>query len=202
MSWDRETAHQRFWRSLLNTRLDSLLANKDELRSLRYNWKTFRYLKDKLRTVLKERGLSLTRCVSEAYGDTWDSDQDSEDDEKGSPDYQKSSHHEVKQIPNAVSLGPTRKIGVCEGEIQGDVVQTSDDCRKVFVQKEGLQEGGEEGGGLLPAKEEGAKKKKLKKAASEEKQSDAGIEGGKPEPKKKKRVRKRPMLGGKFKNIN
>ena len=32
--------------------------------------------------------------------------------------------------------------------------------------------------------------------------ADAGIAGAKPDPKKKKRVRKRPVLTGRFKNIN
>ena len=195
MSWDQETAHQRFWRCLLNNRLDSLLANKDELRSLRYDWRTFRYLKERLHAVLKTRGLSLTKCVAEAYGDSWGSDVDSVDEEKASPDYQKSCAHEVKESPNAVSLGPACEIGVREGEVEGHVVQAGNDCREKQLQTQQGLEGGVEGG--VAQKEEGAEKKKPKVS-----DPDVGLEGAKPEPKKKKRVRKRPVLSGKFKNIN
>ena len=38
--------------------------------------------------------------------------------------------------------------------------------------------------------------------ASKETSEEAGVQGAAPEPKKKKRVRKRPVLTGKFKNIN
>ena len=192
MSWDKETAHQRFWRCLLNNRLDSLLANKDELRSLRYDWKRFRYLKEKLKTVLKERGVSLTQRVAEAYGDSWGSDVDSEDEEKSSPDYQKSCSHEVKKIPNAVRVGPACKVGVCEGEVEGNDVQAGNDFREKQLQTQGLE------GGTAVAQEKGGAEKKKPKVSD----PDVGLEGAKPDPKKKKRVRKRPMLGGKFKNIN
>ncbi len=158
MSWDTETAHERFWRCLLNHRLDSLLSNKDELRSLRYNWQRFRYLKEKLHTVLKERGVSLTQRVAEAYGDSWGSDVDSEDEEKSSPDYQKSCSHEVKKIPNAVSVGPACKVGVREGEVEGNDVQAGDDLREKQLQTQGL-----EGGTTVSQKEEGGAEKKSPK---------------------------------------
>ena len=130
--WVEETAHQRFWRSLLNTRLDQLLSDKENLRSLRYNWKHFTNLKEKLKLVLEERGLSLEGLVAKAFDETWDSE-----DEQKHNGAKKSSPVKVKKTPSdhAVSLGPAREIGVRQGQIQGHVLQAGDDCREKQLQK-------------------------------------------------------------------
>ena len=136
--WVEETAHQRFWRSLLNTRLDQLLSDKENLRSLRYNWKHFTNLKEKLKLVLEERGLSLEGLVAKAFDETWEAqgslDPDSEDEQKQA---KKSSPVKVKKTPSdhAVSLGPAREVGLRQRESQGHVLQAGDDCREKLVQK-------------------------------------------------------------------
>ena len=131
MEWDGETAHQRFWRSLLNTRLDQLLANREELKALRFNWELLVTLKEKLRLVLEERGMSLESLVAKACDENWDS----EDEEKHAP--KKCSPVKVKEPPSnhAVCLGPARKSGLRKGQGQGHVLQAGDDCSQILLQK-------------------------------------------------------------------
>ena len=188
MSWDVATAHQRFWAQLQNRALDSLLESPDELKGLRYKYGVLKRKQQLLQRVLDERGTSMLQLVAEAHGEIWDE----EDDEKNSPS-------EVKVVPvnHAVQVGRAREIGVREGKSEGHVLQASDDCGK-----EDLQEGqgrARPGGGKFP-EEAPPKKKSLKAVVSET--PDEGIVGAKPAPKKKKRVRKRPVLKGKFKLMN
>ena len=131
MDWDGETAHQRFWRSLLNTRLDQLLANREELKALRFNWELLVTLKEKLRLVLEERGMSLESQVAKACDENWDS----EDEEKHAP--KKCSPVKVKKTPSdhAVSLGPAREVGLRQGKGQGHVLQAGNDCSQIQLQK-------------------------------------------------------------------
>ena len=76
--WDQKTAHQRFWDNLVNGALDRLLQCPDEIKALRYNYDEMRRLQKCLGLALDQRKTSMMRIVAEAYGETWDS----EDDEK------------------------------------------------------------------------------------------------------------------------
>jgi len=204
MSWDVATAHQRFWAQLQNRALDSLLESPDELKGLRYKYGVLKRKQQLLQRVLDERGTSMLQLVAEAHGEIWDE----EDDEKNSPS-------EVKVVPvnHAVQVGRAREIGVREGKSEGHVLQASDDCGK-----EDLQEGqgrARPGGGKFPeeappkkksltnqARLDSAGRARLSRKAVVSETPDEGIVGAKPAPKKKKRVRKRPVLKGKFKLMN
>ena len=196
--WDQRTPHQRFWDNLVNGALDRLLQCPDEIKALRYNYDEMRRLQKCLGLALDQRKTSMMRIVAEAHGELWDA----EDDEK-----QQARQTMEKIVPlkskgnpvdqHALQVGAAREVGVRQGQGQGHDVPPSDGRRKVDLQTS--RQGGRAGGGR--AEEEAAKKKKLVKA-SKETSEEAGVQGAAPEPKKKKRVRKRPMLGKKFVNIN
>ena len=135
----------------------------------------------------------MMRLVAEAHGECWDSEDEQKEQSREKNVALKSKGNPVTE--NAVQVGPACEISVREGEVEGDVVQAGNDCREKQLQTQQGLEGGVEGG--VAQKEEGAEKKKPKVS-----DPDVGLEGAKPEPKKKKRVRKRPVLSGKFKNIN
>ena len=126
--WNGETAHQRFWRSLLNTRLDQLLSNEDDLKSLRFNWKKFTCLKEQLKLVLTERGLDLAQLVAKACDENWDSEDDEKQPKKCSP-------VKVKVPANAVRVGSARQSSVRERESEGNELQAGDDCCEIDLQK-------------------------------------------------------------------
>ena len=132
-SWDKKTAHQRFWDNLVNGALDRLLECPEELKSLRFDYEELRRRQKTLGLALDQRGTSMMRLVAEAHGEHWDSE-DEEKFESGA----KKCPNEVKapiREQHAVEVGTACQICVREGEIQGHELQASDDRREEFLQK-------------------------------------------------------------------
>ena len=194
--WDKRTPHQRFWDNLVGGALDRLLECPDEIRALRFKYDEVCRLQKTLKLALDKRGTSMMRLVAEAHGEVWDEEDDEKQQARQSMEKKVPLRSKGNPVENAVQVDPACEIGVREGQSQGHVVPPSDGCRKIDLQEE-RQGSGARGG---RAEEAAAKKKKLVKASKAT--SEAGVEGAVPEPKKKKRVRKRPMLGKKFTNIN
>ena len=80
-TWEKDTTHARFWKELLNSRLDGLLNDPEAttLKLLRYDHKLVRYYQRRFGPLLKERGLNLYELIAKACGEVWDV----EDEEKG-----------------------------------------------------------------------------------------------------------------------
>ena len=195
--WDQRTPHQRFWDNLVNGALDRLLQCPDEIKALRYNYDEMRRLQKCLGLALDQRKTSMMRIVAEAHGELWDAEDDEKQQARQTMEKIVPLKSKGNPVENALQVGPAREVGVREGQGQGHVVPPSDGRREKHLQEGG--QGSRAGSGR--AEEEAAKKKKLVKA-SKETSEEAGVQGAAPEPKKKKRVRKRPMLGKKFVNIN
>ena len=192
--WNRATPQQRFWIRLQNQRVDQLISDPERflLRHMRHDHAMVKRHQKLFGHIFKERGLCLYKLIAEACGENWDS----EDEQKNCPP--------MEQRPdNAISLDYAREERVREREIQGDVLQTSDDRREEDVQarREVLL-----GRRCCPQEEAPRQKKKAAEGGGRGTVGLGNVEegrladGAKP---KKKRVRKRPVLTGKgYANIN
>ena len=76
--WVDDSPHVRFWRELLNSRVDSLVSSPDWLRGLRYDHKAVKWWQKRCGHIFEERGLNLYHLIAEANGECWDE----EDEEK------------------------------------------------------------------------------------------------------------------------
>ena len=141
-AWKDENAHAKFWRNLLNSRIDLLVSSPDWLQSLRFKHDEVRWWQKKAGHIFEERGLNLYQLIAESCGECWDS----EDDEKcaGKVD-KKVAPPSVKEKPrqHAVSLDYPCEIGVRGQEEEEPVVQvrpSNERCQGV-LQKEGSCQG-------------------------------------------------------------
>ena len=81
--WVDDSPHVRFWRELLNSRVDSLVSSPDWLRGLRYDHKAVKWWQKRCGHIFEERGLNLYHLIAEAHGECWALDAyDSEDEQK------------------------------------------------------------------------------------------------------------------------
>ena len=203
-TWEVETAHQKFWRSLLNQNVDNIVRDREHLRSLRFNHELMKRYQKRFGHVFEERGLNLYQLVAESCDEDWEMQDEEKTNENVAP-------MEVKKVCNAVSLDHPRQIGVRSGkkeecELQ---LQTGDEGWEELVQAERQGLCGSARGGGPEAPEGGAKKKKVSERRVK-KQHTVGlgnVEEGKiadkSKPAKKARVRKRPVLeAAKYKGIN
>ena len=106
-AWVDTSPHAKFWRQLLNSRVDLLVGSKTWLRSLRFKNDEVRWWIKKAGFIFEERGLNLYQLIAESYDENWDA----EDEEKHA---QKSVLSTVKKKPrhDAVRLDYPRQIGV------------------------------------------------------------------------------------------
>ena len=141
-----ETAHQKFWRSLLNQNVDNIVRDREHLRSLRFNHELMKRYQKRFGHVFEERGINLYQLIAKACGEVWDE----EDEEKGGHLRRKKlAPMEVKEKPNALRVDRPRQERVREREEQGDVVQGRDDRREEDLQAQGRRRFG---GGSSPEK--------------------------------------------------
>ena len=79
--WGKETKHQRFWRQLLNDRVNELLNDPEKvlLRHMRHDYEMVREYQKRFGDIFKERGVNLYELIAKACGEVWDD----EDEEKG-----------------------------------------------------------------------------------------------------------------------
>ena len=204
-----ESPQQRFWKRLLNENVDNLVNDPDQfvLKHMRHDHAMGRAYQKRFGPIFKERDLNLYELIAKACGEVWDE----EDDEKGGVQLvsMKKSTPMKQRVPNAVSVDHPREVGVRERESKGHVVQTGDDLSEVQLQEVG--QGCRETGGGRPQEEATREKKKVSEEGRGRRvktQHTAGLgnveegrlaEALKP---KKKRQRKRPVLGKAYQQIN
>ena len=70
--WLDSSPHARFWRNLLNGRVDELVKSKAWLQSLRYNSQEVKWWLKKCGHIFDERGLNLYELIAQSVG-TWTS---------------------------------------------------------------------------------------------------------------------------------
>ena len=116
--WGKETKHQRFWRQLLNDRVNELLNDPEKvlLRHMRHDYEMVKRHLHYFGAVLKERNLCLYKLIAEAYGENWDSEDEEKHDKKNDSCNQRNHG-------NHDDLDPARKSGLPEGQGRGHVVQ-------------------------------------------------------------------------------
>ena len=79
--WAQETAHQRFWRRLLNENVDRLINDPEKflLKHMRHDHEMVKQYQRRYGHIFESRGLSLYKLIAKACGEVWDE----EDEEKG-----------------------------------------------------------------------------------------------------------------------
>ncbi len=198
--------HADFLCRLHNRVVDQTINDISYLKFLQSNWERTIGLQKRCGYIFEQRGINLLDLIAKASCIPDVRHMDEEDEEKGGVRArEKVAPIGVKLTEHAVSLDPAREIGVRKGQIQGDVVQASDDRREEDVQAR--REVGLGPGRRRCPQEEAPRQKK--KAAEGGGRGTVGLgnveegrlaDGAKP---KKKRVRKRPVLTGKgYANIN
>ena len=144
--WLDSSPHARFWRNLLNGRVDELVKSKAWLQSLRYNNQEVKWWLKKCGHIFDERGLNLYELIAQSYDECWDLDE--YDEETFEREWARKKDEKVvlpivKEKPrqDAISLDHPREVGVCSQEEEKSFVQVrpSDERRKGELQKEGVK---------------------------------------------------------------
>jgi hypothetical protein len=109
--WEDDSAHARFWRRLLNSRVDELVSSQAWLKKLRYDHEEVRWWQKKAGHIFEERGVNLYQLIAQSHGECWDN----EDEQKcASALEQNVVPPTVKKKPrqNAVSVDHPCEVGV------------------------------------------------------------------------------------------
>ena len=144
--WKEDTPHARFWKQLLNSRLDEMLGDPGSrtLKRMRLNHQLVRLYQRRFGPLLKQRGLNLYELIAKACGEVWDE----EDEEKGgvqSAVVEKSPPMKLKGTEHAIGLDRSRQIGVRQRKVQGDDLPPSNDLGKVQLPQGEVVKGRGEG---------------------------------------------------------
>ena len=134
--WEDDGPLARFWRRLLNDRVDELVNSPDWLKKLRYQNDEVKWWNKRCGRIFEERGINLYQLIAQAHGECWDN----EDEEKCA--------HAVKEnvVPpmlkkkprqHAISLDHPCEIGVRSGQKEELElhVRSSNEGRKIDLQK-------------------------------------------------------------------
>ena len=126
-SWVDQSPHAKFWRQLLNSRVDLLVGSRSWLRALRYKNDEVRWWLKRAGHIFEERGLNLYQLIAESFDESWDS----EDEEKSVP-----STVKKKPRQDAVSVDHPRQVGVRQGQEEERKlhVRPGDEGRQGLVQ--------------------------------------------------------------------
>ena len=136
--WEDEAPEAVFFRKLLNSRVDQLVASPEWLRSLRFDNDQVRWWQRRAGYIFEERGLNLYELIAGAHGECWDN----EDEEKARyaakenvlPPKLKTKNPDTE---NAVRVDHTRKIRLRQGKEEECQlhVRSGDERRQVDLQK-------------------------------------------------------------------
>ena len=66
--WVDDSDHRKFWRQLLNSRVDELVKSVDWLKRLRYRHEEVKWWNRRCGHIFEERGL----LIAQAHGECWD----------------------------------------------------------------------------------------------------------------------------------
>ena len=134
-AWADDGPHAKFWRKLMNQRVDQLVNSQEWLKSLRFRWKELCWWQKRAGPILEERGINLYELVARAHGECWDA----EDDEKNCAP----SVGKEKPRQDALEVDYSRQVGVRgrEKEKLQLHVRSGDEGREVDLQAWRLQDG-------------------------------------------------------------
>ena len=79
--WVDNSPHAKFWRQLLNDRVDELIHSPEWLKNLRYRNDEVQWWRKRAGHIFEERGINLYHLIAQAHGECWDA----EDEEKHAP---------------------------------------------------------------------------------------------------------------------
>ncbi len=76
--WQKDSPHAKFFRQLMNSRVDELINSKEWLQRLRYCHDEVRWWNKRAGYIFEERGINLYQLSAQSHGECWDA----EDEEK------------------------------------------------------------------------------------------------------------------------
>ena len=115
--WVDDSPHAKFWRRLLNQRVDELVNSKEWLKRLRHRNDEVKWWNKRCGHIFEERGLNLFQLIAQANDECWDLD--SEDEQKHAHAVEENvAPPMLKKKPrqDAVSLDHPCEIGVRIGQ--------------------------------------------------------------------------------------
>ena len=139
--WQDDSPHAKFFRQLMNNRVDELVHSKDWLKRLRYNHEEVRWWNKRAGYIFEERGINLYQLIAQSHGECWDAE-----------DEEKHAHaHELPEnvVPPVLKKKPRQKNAVSlDHPLQGSVrrrqeekcelqVLPGDEGREIDLQEEG-----------------------------------------------------------------
>ena len=138
-AWFSDDPHQKFWRNLLNGRVDELVNSKRWLQSLRYKNDEVRWWLKKCGHIFEERGINLYELIAQSHGECWEMEDYDEQKFKEEWVPKKVALPIVKEKPrqNALSLDHPREVGIRSQEEEKSFVQvrSGDEGRESDLQK-------------------------------------------------------------------
>ena len=215
--WEDEAPAAAFFRKLLNSRVDSMLASPEWLRSLRYDHDMVRWWNKRAGHIFEERGLNLYELIASSHGECWDDEDEQKTrhavEENVLPPVLKEKPRQTKE-EDAVRLDHPCQVGVRKQQEEEGCelhVRHGNEGRQSDVQA--LRSGREELYRRAGGSEEASAEKKKPNEESVgggrrvAKQHTAGlgnVEEGRlaEKPAIKQRRRKRPQLGSQYKMTN
>jgi hypothetical protein len=215
--WEDSSPHAKFWRQLLNSRVDELISSPEWLKSLRFNHPMVKWWNKNAGYIFEERGLNLYQLIAQSFGECWDEEDEQKcahaKEENVLPPMVKRKD-KPRQEEDAIRLDHPCEIGVRSQEEEEPELQvrSSNEGRQSDLQEGlGREELYRRAGGTEEASAE--KKKPNEESGGRRrvvaKQHTAGlgnVEEGrlaeKAAPAVKQRRKKRPQLGSQFKMMN
>ena len=137
--WQDDSPHAKFFRQLMNNRVDELVHSKDWLKRLRYNHEEVRWWNKRAGYIFEERGINLYQLIAQSHGECWDA----EDEEKHAD-----VHKSENVLPSVLKVQKPRHAISLDHPLQGSVrrrkeekcqlqVLPGDEGRKINLQKGG-----------------------------------------------------------------
>ena len=213
--WEDDSPHAKFWRQLLNSRVDELISSPEWLQSLRFNNTMVKWWNKNAGEIFEERGLNLYQLIAQSFGECWDDEDEQKcahaKEENVLPPMVKRKDNKPRH-EDAERLDNPRQVGVRKEQEEAGCelhVRPGNEGRQSDLQA-GREELYRRAGG---SEEASAKKKKPSEGSVGRrvvaKQHTAGlgnVEEGRIAEKRtsvvKQRNRKRPQLGSQFKTMN
>ena len=172
--WEDDSPHAKFWRQLLNSRVDELISSPEWLQSLRFNNTMGKWWNKNAGEIFEERGLNLYQLIAQSFGECWDDEDEQKcahaKEENVLPPMVKRKDNKPRH-EDAERLDHPRQVGVRkEQEEAGSElhVRPGDEGRQEHVQARGGREELYRRAGGSPQKAPAKKKSRVKKAQEEE----------------------------------
>ena len=150
--WDRETAHERFWKRLVRQRAESHMLDERYLQMLRHRNDLAKADQKRFGHIWAEHNTNIYKLIAKASGETWDA----EDEEKTAFALQEQKKTAAIPQRGNDNLVAARKEGPCRR--QHKLQRQPEESVRLVEKGKGRQGGCSEGAGKGGPEEEASQK--------------------------------------------